>query len=61
MSKQYIFHSRHDRNRVTVVGEQRENGEFVFAAARCSNKDNFSRKRGRKIAEGRLAKGHIIA
>lgn len=56
----FVFHSKHSRNRVTVVGEQKD-GRFVFAAARTSDKDNFSRKRGIKIASGRIEKGHYIS
>ena len=40
-----IFHSKHSKNRVTVVGEYCENG-LCLTAARCSDKDNFSRKIG---------------
>lgn len=53
----YRFYSNPNGNgRVTVVGEQ--NGNIVtLAAARCSKKDQFVKKKGRAIAEGRLAKG----
>ena len=43
------------RSRVSVVGEHSE-GMLRVAVARCSEKDHFVRKKGRMIAEGRLAK-----
>lgn len=55
----FRFHSRpveNTRVRVTVVGEFSE-GKLKMAVSRCGKKDNFSRKRGRAIAEGRLKKG----
>ena len=42
-------------NRVTIVGKIKNNF-LELSAARCSDKDNFSRKIGRIIAEGRLNK-----
>jgi hypothetical protein len=47
-------------NRVTIVGEHKD-GKLKLAASRCSNKDNFSRKVGRELAEKRLQEGKIIA
>lgn len=44
------------KTRVSVVGEYSE-GVLKIAVARCSEKDHFVRKKGRMIAEGRLAKG----
>ncbi len=46
-------------NRVTVVGNY-SNGVLSVSASRCSNKDQFMRKRGRTIAESRLEKGKTI-
>ena len=46
-------------NRVSVVG-QYDNNILSIAVARCSNKDNFIRKKGRMIAEGRLRKGKVF-
>lgn len=37
--------------------EKGSTGEVTYAIARCSPKDNFSRRLGRRIAEGRLDKG----
>lgn len=42
------------KNRVTVVGTHSE-GVLKIAVARCSKKDSFIKKKGRMIAEGRLA------
>jgi hypothetical protein len=44
--------------RVTIVG-QLKNNILKLASARCSIKDNFCKKTGRSIAEGRLAKGKV--
>ena len=45
--------------RVTFVGEYSD-GLLKIAAARCSKKDQFARKKGVKIAEGRLSKNRLI-
>ena len=43
--------------RVSVVGEiNEETGMLNLAVARCSSRDNFCRKIGKTIAEGRLKK-----
>lgn len=52
-----VFHSKHDRNRVTVVGDFVEN-ELILAASRCGDRENFSRKEGRTKAKGRLCMKH---
>lgn len=52
-----IFHSKHDHNRVTVVGDFIEN-ELILAASRCGSNENFSRKEGRLKAHGRLLMKH---
>ena len=44
--------------RVSLAGTH-ENGVLKIAAARCSNRDNFQRKKGRQIAEGRLHKDKV--
>ena len=53
----YHFYSKPStkgsNERVSVVG-QHNNGMLQIAAARCSAKDQFSRKTGRAIAEKRL-------
>ena len=55
-----FYSNPQEKIRVSVVGEHSD-GELRIAVARCSNKDNFYRKKGRMIAEGRLAKGKIYA
>jgi len=52
-----VLHSKHPRNRVTVVGEFIEN-ELVLSASRCGDYDNFNRKLGRQKAAGRLSMKH---
>lgn len=56
----YRFYSKADetKNRVSIVGEC-VNGTLKIAAARCSSKDNFVRKKGRELAEQRLANNQI--
>ena len=53
----YHFYSKPSQKgsneRVSVVGEHK-NGMLQIAAARCSAKDQFSRKTGRAIAKARL-------
>ena len=55
------FYSRPQETkvRVSIVGEYSE-GVLKIAVARCSNKDNFHKKKGRMIAEGRLAKNKLF-
>lgn len=40
-----------------TVAYKVEDGKALVAYARCSLKDNFSRRKGRLISEGRLFKG----
>ena len=55
----YRFYSEPNQPvRVTVVGLFAD-GRLYTAVSRCSTKDNFIRKKGRMIAEGRLVKGKI--
>jgi hypothetical protein len=55
----FRYYSPHNTScRVTVVGEHND-GVLNIAVARCSKKDNFNKKIGRNIAEGRLAKKQI--
>ena len=56
----YRFYSKANetKNRVSIVGECVE-GTLKIAAARCSNKDNFVRKKGRKLAEERLKNNQL--
>ena len=55
------FYSNPQTNstRVVVVGTHSE-GMLNIAVARCSKKDNFIKKKGRMIAEGRLLKGKFF-
>lgn len=57
----YRFYSKPIANtgRTTIVATFVD-GVVNVAAARCSTKDNFIRKKGRQIAEGRLVKGKLI-
>lgn len=50
------LHSKHDNNRVTVVGDV-INGHLMLSAARCGKRDRFVRKVGNLIATGRFNKG----
>lgn len=54
----HYYTNPEDNNRVSFAGEH-QNGVLNIAASRCSNRDQFQRKKGRAIAEGRLAKGKI--
>lgn len=57
----YRFYSKpDDKVRVSVVGKY-DNGTLKIAAARCSSKDSFIRKKGKMIAEGRLQKGKLFS
>jgi len=61
--KIYRFYSHPDLPvRVTIVGYyDKEAKRLHLAAARCSEKDRFVRKIGRKIAEERLLDNELIA
>ena len=53
----YRFYSKPTSGtRVTVVGEHKD-GMLNLATAVCSRKDNFVKRKGRAIAEGRFSKG----
>lgn len=54
-----FLHSKHPINRVTVGGEFID-GKLCLTAARCGGKDNFSRKKGRLIVQGRFLKGKTL-
>ena len=61
---QKIFHyytpvSVRQNNRVAIAATI-EDGIMKFSASRTSKKDNFSKRIGRKIAEGRLLHGAVI-
>ena len=60
----FTFYSRQQDNtprneRVTFVGEFTD-GMLKIAAARCSKRDQFARKKGFTIAQGRLTKNKLI-
>lgn len=56
----YRYYSKPIQNhRVTVVGEH-QGGVLKLASACCSNKDQFIKKKGRAIAEGRLHKNKLF-
>ncbi len=59
----FTFHLRKEvagsPSDVTIVAETID-GKTKFAAARCSRKDNFSRKKGRMIAGNRLNAGKVV-
>ena len=55
----YVFHSKPlpSGKRVTLAANyNEENSSLNIATSRCSPKDQFSKKLGRIIAEGRLEK-----
>ena len=55
----FRFYSKADEtNRVSIVGECTD-GVLKVAAARCSSKDNFVRKKGRELAEKRLQSNEL--
>lgn len=58
--KVYFFHNTHNqRVRVTVAGQFIDN-ELHIGVARCSEKDQFTRKTGREIAlERMVAKPYV--
>ena len=60
----FTFYSKNSENqksneRVTFVGTFSE-GILKIAAARCSKKDQFARKKGFLIAQGRLNKNRLL-
>ena len=57
----YYYHSPEFKNgvRVTIAGIY-NNGVLVLSAARCSHKDQFNKKIGRKIASGRMYNDQIV-
>ena len=58
--RNYRFYGQPGPSRVTVAGSF-QNGVLRMAVSRSSQKDRFTRKRGAAIAEGRLAKGKVVA
>ena len=56
----YSKQSTNNRNeRATFVGDFAE-GMLKISVARCSKKDQFARKKGFKIAEGRFLKNKFV-
>ena len=58
----YIFHSHRFLDsdaKVTIVGLQKGD-DFVIAAARCSDQDNFCKKTGVNLAKERIDKGEYL-
>jgi len=53
----YLRYYSQTTPRVAVVADFRPGEESPVAIARCSDRDQFNRKLGRTIAEGRLARG----
>jgi len=62
MYMHYYFHSQPFNGvRVTIAGKYEPEAKILkIAAARCSKKDVFNKKIGRKIASGRL-EANILA
>ena len=57
----YRFYSKPNNGaRVSVVGQVQDN-QLKIAVARCSEKDQFVRKVGRELAEGRLNAGLLYS
>lgn len=66
MSKIQFIHRRHfnpftfeptSRGGLTLAYQEVKPGLIEYSLARCSSRDNFSKKMGRDIATGRLARG----
>lgn len=55
----FRFYSKSGGPRATLVGTH-VNGVLKIAAARCSEKDNFSKSKGVEIASSRLNRNHTI-
>jgi hypothetical protein len=57
LSKSYFFHYRAGSSPATIVFRvDQVHGIVVWDASFCSDKDQFSKNRGRDIAESRLVK-----
>jgi hypothetical protein len=61
MQKILYFHSDPSEVIRSTIAGKVENDKIVFSAARCSEKDQFEKSIGRKIAERRLNQGKVIA
>lgn len=58
MNKTLFFHTAYPGKgkkgvRITVAGIKQDDGTMKFGVSRCTADDNFSRKKGREIAETR--------
>ncbi len=61
LSKNYIFHYRSGTSPVTIVYTiSKDQNKIFWDAAFCSGVDEFSKKRGREIAIGRLKKRILL-
>jgi hypothetical protein len=61
MNNELFFHGKTKDNRRFTICALVNGGGLRISAAICSAKDNFSRKIGRNISKGRLAKSkHIL-
>ena len=56
----YHYYTPPTKNRVSFAGTFND-GILEISAARCGNKENFNRKKGRRIAEGRLSKKILVS
>jgi len=56
----YYYSDHESQNRIAIAGMVNAENELQLAVSRCSKKDNFNRKVGRNIAEGRLLKGKLF-
>jgi hypothetical protein len=53
-----FYSNPNNTQRVAIVGKH-ENGILKLAVSLCNKKDNFMKKKGRAIAEGRLNKNKL--
>jgi len=61
MKKNYFMHPLVNGVRFTICGiYDVESTTMKFGVARCSKKDQFSKKKGRLISEGRATKSPIF-
>lgn len=59
MNKNYYYYGKKNGKRVCLAGVPNEDRSLHIGIAECSKKDNFNKKLGRKIAEGRALKKPI--
>lgn len=56
----FYYYTEPGKNRISYAGRY-EDGLLEVAAARCSDKDEFSKKKARWILDGRLALDKLLA